>query len=201
MRTKRLEKLWQHMTALYGCRWSVEYGFATSASGELEPLAAVWANALDDLPNDALARGLRKLLARDSPHPPSLPEFLRLCGARFNAPPSPPSNLPALPAAAYADSPSQRCQRLAEMLAQQARRDLTPRVEQMLPHDRPKATLAYWQSLTAAALQAGKADEVFPPGWRDASGMPKPEPRPKNRNDLAPIGERLQGAVPMAAAA
>lgn len=195
MRTRRIEQLWIHLTAIYGSRWGLEYGSATSPQGGLEPMAEIWAKAIDDLPNDALAVGLRKLLARDNPHPPSLPEFLRLCGARFNNTPAPsPSTLPRLPAAAYADSPSLRCQRLANLLQQQAKTDLQPRAEKLLPHDRPKAQSAYWQALMGA-VRAGKADDTLPDGWRTAAGMPKPEPRARKPGDIPTVGEQLPWEV------
>ncbi len=191
MPAERIARLWEHMTALYGCRWAVEYGYATSETGELEPLARVWATALADLPDAGLAAGLRKLLARESPHPPTLPEFLRMCGARLTPMPAPGPYLPPLPSSAYADSPSQRVAKLAAELSSQARTELQPRVAQMLPQDQPNATRSYWLSKISAVM-AGKSDEVLPDGWRDAAGMPEPEKRESKPGDIPAIGESMR---------
>ena len=121
MRTKRIVRLWERMSALYGSRWAFEYGPGMDASGNLAPLASIWADALEDADNSAIAAGLRKCLDRDRDAPPTLPEFLRLCGARtgHGSRDTRPPAMPALPP--YADTPRQRMERLAEKLAAEAR--------------------------------------------------------------------------------
>lgn len=121
MRTKRIVQLWERMTALYGSRWAFEYGPDLDASGKLAPLASIWADALEDADNSAIAAGLRKCLDRDRDAPPTLPEFLRLCGARTGtgSRDTRPPAMPALPP--YADTPRARMERLAEKLAAEAR--------------------------------------------------------------------------------
>lgn len=120
MRTKRLARLWLQMHAMFGSRWLAEYGDATNASGELNPVAEIWARGLDDCTNEQMAAGIKATLARDSQHPPTLPEFLRLCGARTGRQPADtrPRDLPALPA--YSDTPGNRCAALARQLADEA---------------------------------------------------------------------------------
>lgn len=125
MRTKRMIRLWERMTALYGSRWALEYGPALSDAGSLANLAELWADAMDGLSNEQIAAGIRACVDRESPHPPRLPEFLRLCGYR------PASRHACHQIAApstiqYATSPQQRCQQMADELQAQAERELTP---------------------------------------------------------------------------
>ena len=120
MHTKRIVRLWERMTALYGSRWAFEYGPAVeSLSGGLAPIAAIWADALADADNSAIVAGLRKCLDRDRDNPPTLPEFLRLCGARTGTQIGDTrADQPCLPP--YADTPRTRMERLAAELAEEA---------------------------------------------------------------------------------
>lgn len=149
MRTKRISRLWERMTALYGSRWVLEYGNAQRADGELEVVADLWADALDGLNNDQLGAGLRACIDRDSGHPPSLPEFLRLCGYQ------PASRVPYHRAAALTHERHEKpdaaiCQKKADELRALAEVELEPRLTGLLPDDRSRAVAAYWLTKIAA---------------------------------------------------
>lgn len=193
---RRIQRLWERMNALYGSRWIVEYGEATRG-GELAPLAAVWAEALTDLSNTAIAAGLQKCLDRESPHPPTLPEFLRLCGR-------PPSTstlaqpayhaATALSPSAYADPPASRCARLAGALAAQAETELKPRLASLLPSDHKPAMAAYWLSKIAAITTGKTGQGAMPDGWRAIAGLPEPSPRERGPNAIPTVAECLANA-------
>lgn len=145
--TDRIKNLWTRMQALYGSRWALEYGECASQNGELNPISMVWARTLEDIPNERLAHGLKALLARESEHPPSLPEFSRLCGAK--APPAEPRT--PLDPAAYAEIPASRCAALAATLAERAGQELAPRLERTTDHkQRAAITRAYWMTRIGA---------------------------------------------------
>lgn len=193
---RRIQRLWERMNALYGSRWIVEYGEATRG-GEFAPLAAVWAEALTDLSNADIAAGLQKCLDRESPHPPTLPEFLRLCG---RSPSMSPTAQLAYHAAetlspnAYADSPAQRCARLAEALAAQAETELKPRLASLLPSDHKQATSTYWFSKIAAITTGKTGQGVMPDGWRAIAGLPEPSLRERGPNAIPTVVECLANA-------
>lgn len=144
---RRLTRLWERMAALYGSRWELEYGPIAAPNGDVAPLAAIWLESIAEVPNDAIATGLRKCMDRDSDRPPTLPEFLRLCGRRAQAAApchhlltvDPNRQLPT-------ETPANRCAQLAEFLAEVAREELTPRLRPLLPDDRKAAVRAYWLS-------------------------------------------------------
>ena len=152
MRTKRIVQLWERMTALYGSRWAFEYGPDLDASGNLAPLASIWADALEDADNSAIAAGLRKCLDRDRDAPPTLPEFLRLCGARtgHGSRDTRPPAMPALPP--YADTPRQRMERLAAELAAQAEIDLAGPLAGADAKQRASIIRSYWMTKIGATL-------------------------------------------------
>ena len=60
------------MTAIYGHRWTSQYGDCNAAM-------EIWQKGLSDLTAEELGAGLRAMLNRDDPWPPSLPEFRGLC--------------------------------------------------------------------------------------------------------------------------
>lgn len=60
------------MTAIYGHRWTSQFG---DCNGAME----IWQKGLSDLTAEELGAGLRAMLNRDDPWPPSLPEFRGLC--------------------------------------------------------------------------------------------------------------------------
>lgn len=151
MRTKRIVRLWERMQAMYGSRWLLEYGPALAASGELASIAAIWADALDDARNSAIATGLRKCLERDRETPPGLPEFLRLCGAKLGQQPR--DTRPALPQLPpYSDNPRARMETLAKELAAQAEIDLVGRFSGTDDKQRAEIIRAYWMAKIGATL-------------------------------------------------
>lgn len=154
--TARISRLWERMTALYGARWALDYGPAMDANGGLAPIATLWAEALSDYPNGALATALRKCLDRDQLTPPSLPEFLRLCGRVPSHGASCHQGLPTTPKTPPTDTPAIRCAQLADYLTEVAQQELTPRLRPLLPDDRKNAVRAYWLSQIAASGGIGK---------------------------------------------
>ncbi|MER2512317.1 MAG: hypothetical protein ABTR20_13420 [Candidatus Competibacter sp.] len=154
-RTKRMEQLWVRMQAMYGSRWLLEYGHLLSGN-DLAPMAEIWAKTLDDVSNDQIAVGLRTCMARESGHPPSLPEFLRLCGATARNPLPAyaefvPSNQPV--SEIYRDLPSARCARMAEQLAEESRQVLKGGPDSALPEDIRRQILhGYWMTKLGETL-------------------------------------------------
>ena len=144
---RRLTRLWERMAAMYGARWELEYGPIAAPNGDVAPLAAIWLESLAEVPSEAIATGLRKCMDRDSDRPPTLPEFLRLCGRRAAA--ATPCHK-ALSCDSHrpppSDTPAQRCAKMAEFLAEVAHEELTPRLRPLLPDDRKAAVRAYWLS-------------------------------------------------------
>ena len=155
---RRLTRLWERMAAMYGARWELEYGPVATPQGAIAPLAAVWLEALGEVPNEAIAVGLRKCMDRDSDRPPTLPEFLRLCGRRTQAA-APCHQLLACDSQRPppTDTPAQRCAQMAEVMAEIAHEELTPRLRPLLPDARKAAVRAYWLSQIAASGGFGQA--------------------------------------------
>lgn len=150
MRTRRMERLWDRMQALYGSRWLLEYGQVTT-NGRLATIAEIWATALDGASNGQIAAALRKCLERDKDSPPTLPEFLRLCGARFShAAPHEVSQIAGREI--YTESLANKCARLAEELADAAKADLTAQLERALPDQRPDIIRSYWMAKIGQSL-------------------------------------------------
>lgn len=155
---RRMTRLWERMAAMYGARWEMEYGPVGSPDGGMAPLAGIWMEALADVGNDALAAGLRRCMDRDAFTPPSLPEFLRLCGRspRRNEPSHkllPPTQQKPAPT----ETPAIRCAQLAAFLEETARLDLGERIRLLLPDDRRAAVRAYWLSRLVEVGGIGKA--------------------------------------------
>ena len=163
--TARISRLWERMTALYGARWGLDYGPAMDANGGLAPIATLWAEALSDFPNSALATALRQCLDRDQFTPPSLPEFLRLCGRAPSHGAPCHQGLPTTPKTTPTDTPSIRCAQLADYMTEVAQQELTPRLRPLLPDDRKAAVRAYWLSQITASGGIGKtvAKTMTPP--------------------------------------
>jgi hypothetical protein len=145
---RRMTRLWERMAALYGGRWELEYGPCLNGNGHLAPLAMIWGEALADLPNDAIAAGLRACLDGED-RPPSLPKFLRLCGRQPSprrADPAhhliegPPHKLPT-------ESMTTRCARMAENFTEMAQRELAPRLLGKSDDDRKAIVRTYWLSV------------------------------------------------------
>ena len=150
-RTKRMERLWSRMTALYGSRWGIEYGPALRGDGTLAPIAGHWADALDGLESDRIAAGIRACVDRDNPSPPSMPEFLRLCGYRPQSQlPARRDFQPALPNPAYADAPRVAVEKMTAELQAQAESGFYPTIAHYPPEARRKAIARYWLTKIAA---------------------------------------------------
>jgi len=60
------------MAAIYGHKW-------VSAHGDSDITRDTWQRGLRDITTAELAAGLRAVIARPDPWPPSLPEFRALC--------------------------------------------------------------------------------------------------------------------------
>lgn len=151
-----IARLWVRMAALYGSRWEIEYGPA-GKDGALAPIAKVWGDALAEVPPDRVGAALRVCMdERASEHPPTLPEFLRLCRATAKKPSAATPAIHLNPVT-YADSPRARCEALAAQLAEHGRRDLKDRLERAAT-DRQRESMAkaYWMS-QIGALDIGKA--------------------------------------------
>ena len=144
-------RLWVRMAALYGSRWEIEYGPA-GKDGALAPIAKVWGEALADVPPDRVGAALRYCMdERANEHPPTLPEFLRLCRATRKTPAAPPTPMLRLNPAAYADSPRARCAALAAQLAEHAQGDLGDRLQRTATdRQRDAIAKAYWMSQIGA---------------------------------------------------
>ena len=161
MRTRRIERLWERMSAMYGSRWEIEYGPALQRDGALAVVAELWAEALDTLPNDRLAAGIKACIDRDNLNPPSMPEFLRLCGyrpksARYSSAEFQPGP-PRLTAPDYADGPQQRCERMAKELQAKTDAEFCPSVSHYPPDARKQAVARYWLTKIAAIPGVGYA--------------------------------------------
>ena len=159
---RRMTRLWERMAALYGTRWEMEYGPVASPSGSIAPLAGIWLEALVDVSNDALAAGLRRCMDRDAFTPPSLPEFIRLCGRSPRRHEPSHALLPTEIKAAPTDTPAIRCAQLAGLLEETARQELDDRIRLLPPDDRRRAVRAYWLSRIVEIGGIGKtvADQM-----------------------------------------
>lgn len=155
MRTKRISRLWERMTALYGSRWMLEYGNALRADGTLESVADMWADALEGLSNDKISAGIRACVDRDRQQPPTMPEFLRLCG--YQSPSRVAYHQPFLPAQTRppVDTPVMQCQRITDELRNQAAVELYPQLNGRTQEDRKLAVAAYWLGKIIAIPEVG----------------------------------------------
>ena len=70
--------LWLRMIALYGHRWTSQFG-EIPTDGSDTPAMAAWAQALKGVPERHLALGIKRCVERGDPWPPSLPGFVALC--------------------------------------------------------------------------------------------------------------------------
>lgn len=148
-RIRRIERLWVNMNAFYGSRWLLEYGPATDQNGQLTSISEIWAKALDEADNSQIAVGIRKCVERDADYPPSLPEFLRLCGAGGMRRGGAYALLPAAiaPKDNGRDTPRAKCDRLAAKLAEEAAIELKDRLSPDMPEESRRAILrGYWLS-------------------------------------------------------
>lgn len=154
---RRMKRLWERMTALYGGRWELEYGPCVAGDGGLAPLAMIWAEALEAVPNDGIARGLRACLDSGETRTPSLPAFLRLCGRTPGPARGDPSHRLAPPRQdiRYQDTPAAICERLAASYREMAYRELEPRLAGLPADSRAAAVRAYWMSVMPSISPTG----------------------------------------------
>lgn len=73
--------LWGTFTSIYGKKFTEQFGEFCNTSG-MTPTVRAWAQALSGIEPGRLERGLRACLERDSPWPPTLPEFIHLCAKK-----------------------------------------------------------------------------------------------------------------------
>lgn len=83
---KRILRLWTRLTALYGHRWTSNYGPATDQEGNLTQAALTWVRATSDLSDEQIRHGLNQLVRTGEEWPPPLPRFRRLCIQTSDAP-------------------------------------------------------------------------------------------------------------------
>lgn len=154
---RRMARLWERMTALYGAVWELDYGTCFDGDGKLAPLATIWAEALADLPNDAIAGGLRACMDSGDTKTPSLPTFLQRCGRRPASSRANPSHQLVKPDwdIHYQDTPAARCERQAAIHQEMASQELKPRLLGLLPDQRKAAVRAYWLSILASINPVG----------------------------------------------
>ena len=73
---KRMAGLWARLGATYGTRWGQQFG----GGGDKQKMAMeVWGEGLRDIPDEAMARALKRCADRHLEWPPTLPEFRELC--------------------------------------------------------------------------------------------------------------------------
>ncbi len=153
---RRISRIWERMKAYYGHRWEMEYGTA-GADGEFTPISKIWADVLCEVRDENIAAAIKHCLERESPHPPTLPEFYRLCAVTAR-PAERQEPSPLRFSEIYADGPAARCERNAKLLAERAADDLLG--VRCLPDDaRHAATRAYWLSKIGGGLFAAIAQK------------------------------------------
>lgn len=72
--------IWEFMINLYGDKWIGQFGEFYDEDGHVKAAPNHWAQALSRVPLKAIDRGMMKCIQeRQSPFPPTLPEFYQLC--------------------------------------------------------------------------------------------------------------------------
>jgi hypothetical protein len=71
--------LWKTLGDMYGTKWREAFGSFFTQTGEISRTVVTWSEALYEVTPERLRRGLNACLERDSPWPPTLPEFMKLC--------------------------------------------------------------------------------------------------------------------------
>lgn len=78
-----MAEFWITMISLYGKKWVDQYGdFINPANKKISEIVMVWAEALADVDILRIERALRNCLSRESPFPPTLPEFKAMCARK-----------------------------------------------------------------------------------------------------------------------
>ncbi len=81
-----MARLWTRMTAIYGHKWSSSFGDAAIIGESLTETAKVWAMGLINVSPQELSEGLNACMRSGESWPPTLPEFIKLCGASDEIP-------------------------------------------------------------------------------------------------------------------
>ena len=116
LHTRRMLALWVRMAEIFGHRWTSSFGESPSKA---------WTDALRQMPNDDMARGVTYLTNGDSVWPPTLPEFKAVCR---------PPNVPAAHKSFPSYKPHERNKDLAMKSLAECRRILgVPRVDDPQP--------------------------------------------------------------------
>lgn len=74
---RRMANLWIRLTKQFGARWASQYGDCDDGT---------WASALRGVDSQTLGQALGRVALSGSEFPPSLPEFLAICGRASGLP-------------------------------------------------------------------------------------------------------------------
>lgn len=74
--------LWSALSSIYGKKFTDQFGEFCDENGVVTSTVRIWSQALSGIAPLRLERGLRTCLERDSPWPPTLPEFIHLCAKK-----------------------------------------------------------------------------------------------------------------------
>jgi hypothetical protein len=81
LRDEVIAALWAALTSMYGKKFTDQFGEFCDDHG-ITPTVRIWSQSLSGIEPLRLERGLRACLERDSPWPPTLPEFIHLCAKK-----------------------------------------------------------------------------------------------------------------------
>jgi hypothetical protein len=82
LRDEVIAALWAALTSMYGKKFTDQFGEFCDANGVTTNTVRIWSQSLSGIEPLRLERGLRACLERDSPWPPTLPEFIHLCAKK-----------------------------------------------------------------------------------------------------------------------
>lgn len=82
LRDEVIAALWAALTSMYGKKFTDQFGEFCNANGVTTNTVRIWSQSLSGIEPLRLERGLRACLERDSPWPPTLPEFVHLCAKK-----------------------------------------------------------------------------------------------------------------------
>lgn len=73
-------RIWEFMINQYGRKWPEQFGEFYDPDGNITATVHHWAQALSRIPLNRIERAMTKCFQeRESPFPPTLPEFYKLC--------------------------------------------------------------------------------------------------------------------------
>lgn len=81
LRDEVIAALWETLSSIYGKKFTDQFGDFFDANG-ITKTVRIWSQSLAAIEPGRLERGLRACLERDSPWPPTLPEFIHLCAKK-----------------------------------------------------------------------------------------------------------------------